>query len=269
MRLGISVDAKALSSVTSEFKEVKNNPVSHISIGFFLGTRPPEIDWNSLLELDFTASFHAIDLNLPLRIDPHYCESLNSLMKSGNFLYVEEDLGIWMNDSVFLASHLVNLPLNQVSLRSCTDGINKLKSQCDCDLVVENPPVYYTNDTIDFWDYYNTLCEATDSQFAFDVGHFIGHALATQGSLKIPGKSHPIWKKIRTIHLSGVSVWQWNGIKVWLDKHDEKFLPVQLDIASAAVQRCEEQLHCLLLEMEGASADTRRANISMAQSILK
>lgn len=175
---------------------------------------------------------------------------------------MEEDLGVWLEGNMFLGSHFLNPPLTQETIDTSAKNIITVQTYTQSPFAIENPPIYWTQQGMDFWDFFAELCSVAKCKFAFDVGHYIGWALASNKGIRIPSKSHPVWKNLITIHISGIRLWHWFGLQVWSDKHDHLLSPILLDIVEAVVCRAQEHIHCILLEMATLDATTKE-NINL------
>ena len=264
MRLGMSIDTKELAEIQSI--KALYPILRHVSVGYESIVPAPMIDWSILKNEDISISLHPLDININSTIDKSRLRCLSRNTKNSKFIYLEEDLGLWLKGNMFLGSHLLNPPLTQETIDTSAKNIINVQMHTQTPLAIENPPIYWTPQEMDFWDFFAELCSVAKCKFAFDVGHYIGWALASNKGIRIPSKSHPVWQNIITIHISGIRLWHWFGLQVWSDKHNHLLSPILLDIAEAVICRAQENIHCVLLEMEFASGVTKKENINLLMS---
>lgn len=241
--------------------------ISHVSVGF----RPHEvgsIELGILLRAaGMSVSLHPVDLNISDVIEVNDLDNIKQLVDQLEPLYLEEDLGVWRHRELFLESHLLNPVMSQAAIELTIDNVRKCKSFLNIPIAIENPPVYWVEGEIDFWEYFVSIATQADCLIAFDVGHFIGYCRSLDKKVYFHQEQSIVWDKIITIHLSGMKSWNWNGIPVWIDRHSETFNQ-QIQAVTAFCLKKTRSLHNLLMEMEGASIEVENKNIDSIFKIL-
>ena len=270
VRLGISGDIHKLASIASAFRQKKDHPFSNIH-HFSLGLRPWEVLDEALIDFlkkqNITLSAHPTDINFSGRLNITELKLLSKTLKPWPVLYIEEDMGLWRTGKLFLGAHQLNPVMNKTSLHKTKLNIVDASEILELPITVENPPIYYEAGNIDFWDYYLDLCTFSNSQMAFDIGHYIGYCKSQNQSPVYSLPFHDLCNLIRTVHISGIKSWRWNGIAVWLDQHADEFKTPSLTLLKNAVERsCN--ISNILLEMEGASASAEANNIERVSTLL-
>lgn len=270
-RLGISGDINKLASIAHSVTHTKNHNFSTIR-HFSLGLRPWEKLDCSLIDFltanDITLSAHPTDINFSETVNIPDLKSLKKALTSWPVLYIEEDMGLWRSDQLFLGAHQLNPVMNEASLLQTKKNLIQTADILELPIVVENPPVYYEGGNIDFWNYYLTLCTESKSQMAFDIGHYMGYCKSQGERNTYTLPDHELWKHVKTLHLSGIKSWQWNGLPVWLDQHADEFKQTSLELLKLATQRAS-QFENILLEMEGATPLVEANNLNTVTSLLK
>ncbi|WP_350600465.1 DUF692 family multinuclear iron-containing protein [Pseudomonas sp. 65/3-MNA-CIBAN-0223] len=269
--LGVSGDINKLkqfidfNSNTSSI--YRGAPIKHFS----LGVRPWEKLENSIIDVcataDFTISVHPVDINFSGVIDMSELANLKKITDILPVRYIEEDIGIWRNENLFLGAHQTNPPLNKKSLQTTIINANMVKNFLELPLLLENPPVYSEFGSIPFWDFYLELCFQSGCSMAFDIGHYLGYCKSKDLDFSIPDGKHEIWSFIKTLHISGIKSWMWNGIPVWLDQHSD---PYNIELMEAFKPTIIQAYNTdnILLEMEGASIEVEQYNINLVKKTL-
>lgn len=242
--------------------------VKHFSVGirFFeafdtaLGERSSEHG--------ITLSLHPVDINLSANLDMEEIRIFKHNLGNFPFDYLEEDLGLWRYEKIFLGAHQTDPGFSESSLHRAAHNAVIIQDLFEIPVVIENPPIYSGNIGMGFWEYYNRVCDLSGCQFAFDVGHYLGYCKIHNLPFDTPDIHSDIWKKIKTVHLSGMKYWRWNGIPVWLDQHADTYNQDMLCVTQICISN-GEVLHNVLLEMEGANQSTRKQNFLSVENMLK
>lgn len=211
---------------------------------------------------------HPVDINLSAELDTDELQAFKRNTAGFPFIYLEEDLGLWRYERIFLGAHQTDPGFSDRSLcRSATNAAT-LQDIVGIPVVIENPPVYSGESGRGFWEYFQMACDRSGCQMAFDVGHYLGYCRSHNLPPSIPDAQNEIWKHIKTVHLSGMKLWRWNGADVWLDQHADPYNDEMLQIVQACITN-KKNLHNILLEMEGADNDTRHKNHSLIKTIVQ
>ena len=271
VRLGISGDINKLASIANAVRQDRDHPFTNIH-HFSLGLRPWEILDETLIDFlhkhNISLSAHPTDINFSGKLNITELKQLNKTLKFWPVLYIEEDMGLWRTGKLFLGAHQLNPVMNKISLRKTRLNILAASEILERPITVENPTIYYEAGNIDFWDYYLELCTLSKSQMAFDIGHYIGYC-KSQGqptAYRLP--PHDLCNLIRTVHISGIKSWTWNGIHVWLDQHADEFKTPSLALLKHVVEQ-SRNISNVLLEMEGASTSAEACNIDLVSTLLR
>jgi len=266
--LGVSGDINKLKQFihlyTNSTSIYHGTPIKHFS----LGVRPWDRLENSTIDLcataDFTISVHPVDINFSGVIDMTDLASLKKIIDVLPISYIEEDIGIWRNGNLFLGAHQTNPPLNKKSLHTTITNAKMVNHFFELPIFLENPPVYSEFGSIPFWDFYLELCNRSDCSMAFDIGHYLGYCKSKDLAFNIPDTKHEIWSLIKTLHISGIKSWMWNGIPVWLDQHSDPFNNELIDAFKPTLAKAYNAQN-ILLEMEGSSIEVERNNIDLVK----
>ncbi|HEX8592046.1 MAG TPA: DUF692 family protein [Pseudomonas sp.] len=241
--------------------------VRHFSVGlrFF---EPFDVELGErALATGLSLAVHPVDINLSGDLDNEELSTLKKNLGSFPFIYLEEDLGLWRYQNIFLGAHQTDPGFSEVSLYQAASNAAFVQEKLGIPVIIENPPVYSGHIGMGFWEYYKQVCKASGCQMAFDVGHYLGYCRTQNISCRVPDKNHEIWKNIKTVHLSGMKYWQWNGAAVWLDQHADKYNDEMIRISQSCLNNVDD-LHNVLLEMEGADNNVRRQNFLLVESLL-
>lgn len=267
--LGVSVGIKDIELICQEkLSGNRYQAISHLSVGF----RPEETVNNNCLnsllnKAEITISLHPVDINLSDIVEIEELDNIKKLADQLEPLYFEEDLGLWRHRNLFLESHLLNPIMSKDAINVTVENVLKCHSLLNIPIAIENPPIYWVDSEIEFWDYFFYIADQADCLIAFDVGHFVGYCRSLDKKIYFPQEQSAVWDKIVTLHLSGMKSWNWNGIPVWMDRHSESFNPQLQSITSYCLKKTRS-LYCLLMEMEGASEKVQDENIKIVTNIL-
>jgi len=241
--------------------------IAHLSVGFRPGESSGDHLKTLLKEAQITTSLHPVDVNLSDMIEEGELQYIRNVADHLEPLYFEEDLGLWLHRKLFLESHLLNPIMSTESMNLTIDNVRKCREFLGIPIAIENPPVYWANGDVDFWDYFINIAEQADCWIAFDVGHFIGYCRSMDKKVYFPKEQSFVWDRINTLHLSGMKSWHWNGIPVWIDRHSELFNEQIIAVASYCLKKTRS-LHNVVLEMEGASVEIENRNVDTINNIL-
>jgi uncharacterized protein (UPF0276 family) len=271
IRLGISGDIGKLKQFIQH--RTDSNSIYHQARirHFSLGIRPWDKIEDSLIDTcasaDFTLSAHPVDINFSGTLDMSILKDLKDVLHTLPIIYIEEDIGIWRNGNLFLGAHQTNPPMTNDTLRTTAANAKVVSDHFEIPVILENPPIYSEFGNIAFWDFYLELCIRSDCMMAFDIGHYLGYCKTKDLEFDLPCATHEIWNLIKTIHISGIKTWRWNGVPVWLDQHSDHFNNDLIDTFKKTISKVRKT-HNILLEMEGAPLDVEHSNISIIQKHL-
>lgn len=270
IRIGTSggqADLKRLVEKLERNNQGWETSVTHFSVGLrFFEPFDVELGERALAN-GISLAVHPVDINLSAELDRGELCVLKKNLGGFPFIYLEEDLGLWRYQRVFLGAHQTDPGFSEVSLYQAASNAAFVQEMVSIPVVIENPPVYSGEIGMGFWEYYKRICDLSGCQMAFDVGHYLGYCRVHNLSHPMPDIQSDIWKHIKTVHLSGMKSWRWNGVAVWLDQHADKYNDEMLHIAQACITN-ERVLHNVLLEMEGADNDVRHQNFLLIKAIL-
>ena len=271
IRIGISGDIEKLKQFIQHRSD--NSHIYHQTpiLHFSLGIRPWDKIESSLadtcLTADFTMSAHPVDINFSGVTDLADLKNLKEALATLPIIYIEEDIGIWRNGNLFLGAHQTNPPMNKATLKTTADNAIFINDYFEIPVVLENPPIYSEFGNIEFWEFYLELCRRSECMMAFDIGHYLGYCKTKGLAFDLPCATHEIWNLIKTLHISGVKSWLWNGIPVWLDQHSDHFNNELTETFKNATIK-SLKTHNILLEMEGAPLDVENSNIFLIKKAL-
>lgn len=267
-RLGISAGINDIETICqNKISGKRFLNINHLSIGFRSGEQNKKIVNTLLKEAEISVSLHPVDINLSDVLDTKELDHIKELIDQFEPIYFEEDLGLWRHRNLFLGSHLLNPIMSKEAMDLTIENVNICKTILNIPIVIENPPIYWTEGDIDFWDYFLNIANQSDCLIAFDVGHFIGYCKSLNKGAYFPKEESAVWDKIITLHISGMKSWYWNGIPVWIDRHSETFNSHIESITAFCLKRLRS-LYCVLLEMEGSSLETETKNIENVIKLL-
>lgn len=267
-KLGISADLRTVRAICEDrLSGAGYQDIGHISLGFQVSEDLSQDLAPLIHDAGLTVSIHPVDINFSDQMDATALSVVQRMVDRYDAVYVEEDLGLWRYNRIFLASHLLNPVLDQATLERTVENLTQARELFGCDILIENPPVYWSDGDMEFWQYHGQLCEAAGCGFALDIGHFIGYCRSLDRRVYLPPPGHPIWHAVRTIHISGMKKWTWNGIPVWLDQHTDPFDAQLLACAGRCIERAPG-LYCVLLEMEGASTEISNQNLASVRQLV-
>lgn len=249
----------SLSSVASRF--------THFSLGYRQGEKLDTELCRMAVGQGMSLSIHPVDINLSTELIVSELRELKNDLSGFPFSYLEEDLGLWRYDKLFLGAHQTNQALCRESLGRVLRNLPVIQDILCIPVVVENPPVYSNPGREDFWSYYSELCSTSGCKMALDIGHFIGWCKVRGVAATCPAPEHSIWDSITTIHLSGMKTWSWGGVPVWLDQHSDVFDSATLSVLKQCVLN-SGRLQNVLLEMEGATMAVQAENIGLVSGVL-
>ena len=272
IRIGVSGDIEKLKQFIQHRNDINHiyhhTPIRHFS----LGIRPWDKIENSLVETclsaDFTMSAHPVDINFSGVIDMADLKSLKEALATLPIIYIEEDIGIWRNGNLFLGAHQTNPPMNKTTLKTTADNARIINDYFEIPIVLENPPIYSEFGNIEFWGFYLELCRRSECMMALDIGHYLGYCKTKGLAFDLPCATHEIRNLIKTVHISGVKSWLWNGIPVWLDQHSDPFNNELMETFKNTIIKTRKT-HNVLLEMEGAPLEVENSNISLIKNALR
>lgn len=272
VRLGISGDINKLKYFIQQLSVIGDTyhdaPIRHFS----LGVRPWEKLENSLIDkclaADFTISIHPVDINFSSDINLADLKGLKNICQSLPIMYIEEDIGLWRSGNLFLGAHQTNPPMNKKTLHTTIINARTINNYFELPVFLENPPIYSEFGNIEFWDFYLELCNQSNCLMAFDVGHYLGYCKSKDIEFNLPDTKHKIWKLIKTVHISGIKSWIWNGIPVWLDQHADPFNNELIEALNSVLGKTTS-IYNILLEMEGAPNETEHRNISLVKNHMR
>lgn len=241
--------------------------IAHFSVGLrYFEPFDRELGERALMN-DLSLAVHPVDINLSAKLDKDELRVFKNNLRGFPFIYLEEDLGLWRYHNIFLGAHQTDPGFSEESLYRAAKNASAVREIIDIPVIIENPPVYSGEVGMGFWEYYKRACELSSCQMAFDVGHYLGYCKIHNIPYKMPNIKDSIWGHIKTVHLSGMKSWRWNGVAVWLDQHADKYNDEMLQILQACVAN-EQILHNVLLEMEGASDEIRQQNYISINAIM-
>ncbi|MNM51969.1 hypothetical protein D3C81_630400 [compost metagenome] len=270
LRLGKSGSQRDLQSLINDKRLGASNVTSrfaHFSLGFRQGEKVDAELCELAVSLGVSLSIHPVDINLSMELVVSELRELKDNLSGFPFSYLEEDLGLWRYDKLFLGAHQTNQALSRESLTRVLRNLPVVQEILGVPVVVENPPVYSNPGSEDFWWYYSELCSASGCKMAFDIGHYIGFCKVRGMAATCPAPEHAIWDSITTIHLSGMKTWSWGGVPVWLDQHSDIFDATILEVLKQCVLS-SGRLQNVLLEMEGATEEVQDENIRLVGGVL-
>lgn len=242
--------------------------VRHFSVGLrFFELFDIELGERALTT-GLSLAVHPVDINLSADLDKGELYTLKKNLRGFPFIYLEEDLGLWRYKNIFLGAHQTDPGFSKTLLYQAASNAAFVQEKLGIPVIIENPPVYSGDVGMGFWAYYKQVCDLSGCQMAFDVGHYLGYCRVHNTPYQMPDQDCDIWKSIKTVHLSGMKYWKWNGTAVWLDQHADKYN----DEIIRATQSCisnVKNLHNVLLEMEGANNTVRQQNFLLVKSLLK
>ncbi|MCD5989424.1 DUF692 family protein [Pseudomonas phytophila] len=242
--------------------------VKHFSVGLrFFESFEVELGERALAT-GLSLAVHPVDINLSADLDNGELSTLKENLRNFPFIYLEEDLGLWRYKNIFLGAHQTDPGFSETSLHQAASNAAFVQDELGIPVIIENPPVYSGDIGMGFWAYYEQVCDSSGCQMAFDVGHYLGYCRVNSIPCRVPDKSCDIWKSIKTVHLSGMKYWKWNGAAVWLDQHADKYNDEMIRIAQSCINNVKD-LHNILLEMEGANNIVRQQNFLLVKSLLQ
>lgn len=269
IRIGTSggqADLKQLLDKTESESPEWETSVTHFSVGLrFFEAFDVQLGARALAN-GISLAVHPVDINLSAALNKDELYLFKKNLGGFPFIYLEEDLGLWRFQKIFLGAHQTDPGFSELSLFQAATNAATVQEIVGIPVVIENPPVYSGEIGVGFWDYFQRACDLSGCQMAFDIGHYLGYCRIHNLPSQVPDAQSIIWEQIKTIHLSGMKFWRWNGTDVWLDQHADKYNDEMLRIAKTCVTN-EKTLHNILLEMEGADRDTRLQNYLLINTI--
>lgn len=270
IRIGTSGDQADLESLLN--KHEGNNQdweasITHFSLGLRFFEPFDKRLGDRAVSNGISLAVHPVDINLSAELNSDELRIFKQNLGGFPFIYLEEDLGLWRYQKVFLGSHQTDPGFSESSLHQAAHNALMVQEKLDMPVVIENPPIYSGAIGMGFFEYYEKVCELSRCQMAFDVGHYLGYCTIHSLPYQMPDKHRAIWRYIKTVHFSGMKRWQWNGISVWLDQHADKYNDAMLKIGQACITNAET-LQNILLEMEGAKDEIRYQNFQLIEKIL-
>lgn len=272
LKIGISGDLQKLKEFTCALQEkgsiYERYPARHFSLGIRPWDKLEDELIDSTLGSGVTLSIHPVDINFSGELDFDELHALKKIVDRLPAIYIEEDIGLWRIENLFLGAHQINPPMTKPLMDLTLSNSEIVQDLFRLPVALENPPVYYEFGNIDFWDFYGELCSKTGLLMAFDIGHYLGYCKSKNVDARLPSAGDPVWKKIKTIHMSGMKSWMWNGVPVWLDQHSDRFSDELLNICEAAAT-CSPCVHNILLEIEGAPPDVESHNLNEISELVQ
>lgn len=242
--------------------------IAHFSVGLrFFETFDVELGERALAN-GISLAVHPVDINLSAGVDGRELGIFKKNLRNFPFIYLEEDLGLWRYQRIFLGAHQTDPGFSEASLFQAATNAVVVQDRIGIPVIIENPPVYSGNIDTGFWEYYKRICDVSGCQMAFDVGHYLGYCKIHRIPYQLLDAQCDIWKNIKTVHLSGMKYWQWNGVEVWLDQHADPYNKDMLNITRTCIihSKC---VHNILLEMEGADKNVRHQNYLLVKKALQ
>ncbi|ENM3760160.1 DUF692 family protein [Vibrio cholerae] len=265
IRIGVSGWAQ---EITAYLNDSRFEHIQHYSLALRTNSEPiPDILIQLLHDKGATLSVHPVDFNFSDNLNLSEVKKLKRLISDLPVSYIEEDAGIWLCGESFMLSHQLNPRHTDKSINITADNIKRFVDKVETDFIIENAPVYSVHGDINCADYYSKICEIANCNLAFDIGHYVGMADEKSGFMILPEEDHTIWQYVRSIHISGIKRWIWNGIPVWIDQHSDPINEYLIPHLKNSISRAKG-LENVLLEQEGSSLDTKLQTASLVKSII-
>lgn len=265
IRVGVSGWA---NEITSYLNDPRFARINHYSLALRTNSSPLDDKLVKMInDRDVTISIHPVDFNFSDSIELSEARKLKDLISDIPVSYVEEDAGIWLCGKSFMLSHQLNPKQTKESIEITAYNIQKFREIIDIDFLIENAPIYSIHGDMRCADYYSGICHKAECDLAFDVGHYVGMANKNSNFLMLPEIEHPMWEFVRSIHISGIKRWNWNGIPVWIDQHSDKLSSYLIKNLQHCILR-SPKLENILLEQEGSSIDTKLSSARIVDSII-
>ncbi|HSW49883.1 MAG TPA: DUF692 family protein [Bryobacteraceae bacterium] len=239
-----------------------------LNIGFLHSDEVPAELPELLKETGLAVVVHSVDLNLSTRLDEAKVDAIGAKLDLLDALWLEEDVGIWTWNEMFLGAHQLNPILDRRTRETTARNIRRCAQITGRPLMIENPPVYCIWGDEDLWHYLSDLAEQADCGIVMDVGHMIGYQIAAMADQSVPASWNG-WRRVRELHFSGYETGEMDGLPVWWDRHDLPFGPGLLDWGAAAATAASASGGVMMsLEIEGAPADVAAANLAAIERIM-
>jgi uncharacterized protein (UPF0276 family) len=267
--LGLSVTPAEAMQVCQR-REAGDRSLSRLgflNIGFESDAPPPLVLRDALRRNGLWVGVHAIDLNFSEVVSQRNLDQLVQALEPFDVAWVEEDVGIWEWDGMFLGAHHLAPMLDQETIEPTVRELRRVHRALGLPLLIENPPVYWDAGSMDMWDYMAEIAGRADCGLVVDVGHMIGYYVNSDQPARIAPPSWPGWKRVRELHFSGYSVQRLNGKDVWFDRHDLAFDDTHVNWAREIVGRLDHPV-AVLLELEGAPDEIVSNNIAVIADIV-
>ena len=269
---GLGLSASLNEAVVLCERRLAGDPIpaslDYLNVGFQSGDRVPSQLPRLLEKAGLSVVLHAVNLNLSTEVGSDFITELKGCSQQLDADWVEEDLGVWMWDQLYLGYHLLNPVLDQPSVENTVREVKRCQRLLGRPVLVENPPVYYCEGDLDMWEYMVRIAEGADCSLVLDIGHMIGWALNTDRPVELAPPEWRGWARVREFHLSGFTVITARGRARWLDVHSRLLNPESLTWLNLALQRVQDQCS-VCLELEGASPEVIASNIKCVQEVIE
>ncbi|MEX2628476.1 MAG: DUF692 family multinuclear iron-containing protein [Tistlia sp.] len=263
MKLGLGVSAAEAANLLADRAEgrLPARAIDFVNIGCRADEALPERLGAGLAQAGLPVLLHAVELNLPTSVPADLLARLRAQADRLGARWVEQDLGVWLWDGMYLGAHLLNPIEDAATVTAIAENVAGCAEALGRPMMIENPPVYYRCGELDLFVMLAEVARRSGAGIVMDVGHLIGYGVNAERTAVLPPDDWPGWPQVVELHFSGSERIQVKGRDVWIDRHDMRFGDELLDCGRRIAQRVPpETLVCL--ELDGASPEIVDANIA-------